>query len=1132
MTLVELLKDVKSKGITLYLKEGKLAFKAPPGAMDASLKSEIVALKPQIVDLLEKSSESRASRKKLIRPRTSSSFIPLSFAQQRIWFIDKFNEGSAQYNMPVVFKMRGHFDIELIKKALAEVVLKHEILRTNYLDTPQGPIQVVNEIRDISVNYLQFKEVESEDRSSVIWQHITRESEALFNLQQDLMARLTCIKLLSQEHVVIFNVHHIASDGWSMGILTKEFAAAYIGYLQGKTNVLTPLDIQYADFALWQQDALNEDSNNKQLEFWEKKLEGIPETHSLPLDYSRPPIQTYDGHSIMYKIDASVLKDLYQLASENDTTLFSVLQCAFSLLLSKWSNDDDIVIGSPVSGRHHHQLEPLIGLFVNTLVFRNKFDRKQSFRSLLSSAREYFFEAYANQDVPFERIVERLQPERSLSHSPLFQILFTLQNNEQVELELPEIALEWMQTQEKPTKFDLELSVTETDDALVLEWKFATQLFKVSTIERIAAGFETLLREIVKEPECDVDKLNIVSGIEISLLNRWNATETSYPSDKCIHELFEQQAEKSPDAIAAVCDEQHISYQSLNERANQLAHRLIADGVKPGQFVGLFIDRSIQMLVSTLAILKSGAAFVPLSENYPSERIDYIIRDSDIQLVISESQYEERLSHFSADKLFIDQDCDSKYLKRSNLNKNEVDVGPSSKAYLIYTSGSTGQPKGVEILHQNTVAMLSWAERTYAKEEVERVLFSTSLNFDLSIFEIFVPLCFGTQCVIVQDALTLIEKQPDVTLINTVPSAIKLLIENDAIPTTTKIINLAGEPLQKEVVNQLLEGGYCRKVFNLYGPSEDTTYSTYCQFDKPIERPPEIGIPIDNTKAFVLSKKENILPIGVVGELYLAGDGVARGYFNKPELTAERFTNKNLLGKSYRLYRTGDLVRYLPNGNLQFIGRADNQIKLRGYRIELGEIEYHIRELDVVKDVAVAVNGEGSERTLIAYVVPQDNLLTDVMDQGALINEIRQKLSQFLLDYMIPELVVFMDALPLTLNGKLDRNALPKVTQNERVVKEFQEADTPTEQLLAELWRVVLRIDTMSTNENFFEAGGNSLLLTRLFSEIKDAFNIEISMRVLFTENTIERQARLIDSYQLLNVENKNKNVEIVEEEF
>jgi amino acid adenylation domain-containing protein len=1131
MNLVELLKEVKSRDISLYLNDGQLAFKAPTGAMDKALKAHIVEFKTNIVELLKKSSVSASLGKQIIKPRSSNSFIPLSFAQQRMWFIDKLNEGSMQYNMPVTFKLTGPFDLELFKKVLMELVQRHEILRTNYLDSPQGPIQVVTSPKEIVVNYIELSEEELKVQEKSAASYIRQECEGVFNLQQDLMIRLTCIKLADEEHIIIFNVHHIASDGWSTGVLTKEFMAGYNASLLGTKNQTPPLNIQYGDFALWQREKYNEELIAEQLQFWQKELKDVPEVHNLPLDYNRPVIQTFDGHSIMYHVDKALLAKINHLARERNTTLFTVLQCAFALLLSKWSNEEDIVIGSPVSGRNNNQLEPLIGLFINTLVLRNKVDPKQSFLFLLNQAREYTLGAFSNQELPFERIVEQLQPERSLSYSPIFQILFTLQNNEQVDLDLPNMSLEWIQTDEKMTKFDLELSANETKDGLWLEWKFAKQLFKSSTIDRMATSFEQLLHDIVTDPTQSTGKFSVVPKADIDLLQKWNETDVDYSIDLCIHQLFELSVKKTPTAVAAVCGEHSITYQELNDKANLLAHVLIDRGVEPSQLIGLCIDRSIQMLVAILAVLKSGATYVPLSANYPAERINYIINDSGMKLVLSESKYQSLVGEGVNETLFIDLIDDFSGYSKCNPDIESLGVTPEHSAYLIYTSGSTGHPKGVEIRHRNTVSMLHWAAKMFIGDELEKVLASTSLSFDLSIFEIFLPLCFGQQCIIVEDALALLTSQPEVTLINTVPSAIKVLLENDAIPSSTRVVNLAGESLAKEIINDLLERSHCQRAFNLYGPSEDTTYSTYNEFNDKISRVPEIGQPIDNTKTYILSKDGNILPIGVIGELYLSGAGLAKGYYNKPELTSEKFIVKSLLADELRLYRTGDLARYQPDGKLQFFGRIDEQVKLRGFRVELGEIEHHIRNIDNIKDVAVAVNGKVHEQILTAYIVSEQVSLDDVVAQTDMINAIRVQLSDFLLDYMIPDLIIFLENLPLNANGKLNRKALPEVNHDHRATKEYKSANSPTEQKLSELWLRILKVESIGVTESFFDAGGNSLLLTQLFADIKAMFGVEISIKAMFLENTIEKQANLVDSRNLFNGSH-DSDVELEVEEF
>ncbi|MCJ8269302.1 MAG: condensation domain-containing protein, partial [Psychrosphaera sp.] len=723
---------------------------------------------------------------------------------------------------------------------------------------------------------------------------VAKDMNQVFDLSHDLLLRVQLLKLSNQSHVMLFNMHHIASDGWSTGILIREFSTLYSAYVQGKSNPLAPLKIQYADFAHWQRQWLEGDVMASQLNYWTQQLAGIPTVHSLPLDKVRGAQQGFNGKAWPKIINADLSQQINDLCQQQGVTLFMLLQTAFSVLLSRYSNETDIVMGSPIAGRLHQDVEPLIGFFVNTLVLRTNLEQSPTFSDLLQQNKQMILDAYANQSVSFEMLVEAIAPQRSLSHSPLFQVMIVLQNNEQQTLTLPGLELRQVAQQSRNIKYDLELSIAEmANGSLSLSWQYNVDLFDAQRVKRMADNFVVLLESIVKTSELtqdqSVNQLTLLTDSEQQdLLIEFNGRQVDYPVQPCIHQLFERQAIAAPDAVALVCGDKQLSYQQVNERSNRLAHYLIEQGVKPGSLVGLHIERGFDMVCALLAILKTGGAYVPLDPGYPNNRLENMLQDSQLKYLLTRADSNADLDLSEDVKvLAIAADPTQQItLAYAQSNPDVAELSPTDLAYVIYTSGSTGLPKGVMIEHQSAVQMLNWAQQNYSKIMLANVLASTSICFDLSVFELFAPLSVGGTAVIVDDALALQQSDfcTELSLINTVPSVIQTLLDIDAIPASVKTVNLAGELLQQSVVDQLYARGI-EQVFDLYGPSEDTTYSTR------MLRTPDgvnaIGKPITNTQAYLLDPMLNLVPKGVEGELYLGGKGLARGYLNQPQMTSD-----------------------------------------------------------------------------------------------------------------------------------------------------------------------------------------------------------------------------------------------------
>ncbi|MEJ7747358.1 MAG: amino acid adenylation domain-containing protein, partial [Luteimonas sp.] len=935
-----------------------------------------------------------------------------------------------------------------------------------------------------------------------------------------LRARL--LKMAADEHILLVTLHHIASDGWSMAILITEFSVLYRAYALGQSDPLPPLAIQYADYAHWQRNWLQGDVLEQQLGYWTKQLASLPVVHSLPLDRARPAMQSFQGAICTSRIDAATSGALNALCQASGATLFMGLHAAFSVLLARYSDETDIVVGSPIANREQAEVASLIGFFVNTLILRSDLSGNPSFTDLLGQSKTMLLDAYAHQQVPFEQLVERLQPQRSLSHSPLFQIMLVLQNNEDGQLDLPGLTLSPVEQAGAVAKYDLTLNISESAQGLALEWEYSTDLFEATTMARLAGHFEVLLRALVSTPGARVGTADMLGAAERhQLLVEWNDTAADYPRDTCIHELFEARVAATPDAVAVVFEGAQLSYGELNAKANRLAHYLVTHRrVKPDTLVGICVERSLEMMIGILGILKAGAAYVPLDPAYPEARLAYMLADAAVGTVLTQARLRARMPFAAGQAVCLDGEEFASALSeqaQTNPDRSETGVGPAHLAYVIYTSGSTGQPKGVMIEHRNTVAFLAWARTVYDRAQLDCVLASTSVCFDLSIFEMFAPLSVGGTTLIVNNILDL---QPgaysrDITLINTVPSAGEALLSGMHIPPSVKTINLAGEPLKQKVVDSLYERGI-EAVYDLYGPSEDTTYSTY------VLRQPNgkasIGKPIHNSQVYVLNRDGQPVPHGIAGELHIGGAGLARGYLNRPELTREKFIVNPFHAadpaSGARLYKTGDLVRWLADGNLEYLGRIDHQVKIRGFRIELGEIENALTSHARVNDaVVLARDAAAGDKRLVAYVVTHDAGI-DAQDQNeaaraarqALIDALRRHLAASLPDYMMPAAFVLLASLPLSPNGKIDRKALPEPDAAQQAT--YVAPRTQEQRLLCALAQEVLGVELVGITDNFFQLGGHSLTATRLVARINQAFKVVLPLRVVFQSQTLEALAR------------------------
>jgi len=1067
-----------------------------------------------------------------IEKRRDSQSLPLSFAQERLWFLDQLQPGSVAHSICRAQRLRGPVDVAVLTLALNEAVRRHEALRTCFRRDEEQPVQVISESLPLTIAVLDVSAIDKVSCAAEVCRLVCEEARRPLDLGTGPLLRMNLIKCAPTDHVLVLTVHQMVFDGWSIGVFFRELASIYEAEISGKSAPLPSLPVQYADYALWQRERLHGEALRPQVTYWKNRLGGSLPILSLPTTHARPAVQSHHGARRALIIGRATLAGLLDVGRCNDATLFETLMAAFNTLLYRYSGQSDIVVGFPVANRERAKLYNLIGFFVNTLALRTDLSGAFTFAEFLVRVREGCREAHRHQELPFEKLVEELRVERDLSRNPIFQVMFAYQNEAPPLLRLPGVTSEPMDSDAGAAKFDLTLSLMRRQDELIGFFEYDSELFDATCVERMAGHWQTLLDGIVANPNQPLSKLPMLTDDERGqLLVQWNSTATDFPEDLCIHELFEAQVERTPDASAVEFDGAYLTYRELNCRANHLACYLESLGVGPEILVGICVERSLEMLVGLLGILKAGGAYVPLDPAYPSERISFMLQDARVALLLTQQKIIDgsQLSaiggqHSTANFRIVCLDRDGSEIAQEVTENPASGARPQNLAYVIYTSGSTGQPKGVAIEHRSAVALLHWAKSNFSSADLAGVFASTSICFDLSVFEIFVPLSCGGTVILAENALQLhscVAKER-VTLVNTVPSAMRELIVTNGLPPTVRTVNLAGEPLGAELVRQIYETATVEKIYDLYGPSETTTYSTFTL------RTPDaratIGRPIANSKIYILDSNLQPVPVGVQGEIFIGGSGVARGYLNRPDLTGEKFLPDPFIDDlGTRMYQTGDLARYLPDGNIEYLGRADNQVKVRGYRIELGEIEAALdRHPAVGQSIVVARAREMQnpassanpkskidlpilEKQLIAYLVSNCEAMPSVSDLRSFLHE---KLPAF----MLPEVFVPVDQLPLTPNGKVDRNALPAPNgERPHWVYVFVAPRTEIEELTAQAWRDTLKVEQVGVHDNFFELGGHSLLATRVTARLRASFDIDLPLHKLFELPTVAALAGHID---------------------
>ncbi len=1046
-----------------------------------------------------------------IRPLSREEPLPLSFAQQRLWFLYQLQPESAIYTIPLAMRITGALDVDALARTLSEIVRRHEALRTAFVMGTDEPVQMILPPTAVPLPLIDLQHLSPTAQEIEVRQRATAEAQRPFDLTTGPLLRGTLLQLAAADYVFLLTLDHIVFDEWSMDILGREMATIYQAILKGQTAALPELPVQYADYAVWQRTWLQGEMLDSQLDYWRGQLAGAPPVLELPTDRPRPPMQTYSGAMQTFMLPGALAAPLQALSQQEGTTLFITCLAAFKALLARYSGQHDLVVGSPIANRNQAEVEDLIGFFLNTLALRTDLSGNPTFRELLARVRETTLAAYAHQELPFEKLVEELQPERNLSTSPFFQVMFVFHNRQETtHFGLPGVQLQPLPVDGRRARFDLTLYLEETGQGYKGELEYNTDLFDAATIEQMGQHFTALVEHIVANPDARLLDIPLLSDAEQThLLHDWNANALSYDTTATLASLVAEQTARTPDAVALRYEQEQWSYTQLNGQANQLAHHLQSLGVGPESRVGILLERRPEMVVALLATLKAGGAYVPLDPAYPPERLAYILQDADTAVLLTHDAL-----RFPLDTL------DLAGVKVVNLSQEWPDeaetgdpvtaVSPHNLAYTIYTSGSTGQPKGVAITHANAVALLAWARELFSDEELAGVLAATSICFDLSVFELFLPLSCGGSVILAQNALHLPEL-PDrdfVTLVNTVPSAMRELVAHSQLPPSVQTVNLAGEPLTRALSQQVYTQPQVARLYNLYGPSEDTTYSTWLLVERDEAGEPSIGRPIANTQAYILDEQMQPVPLGVVGELYLGGDGVSRGYLNRPGLTAEKYVPDPFSPQpGARLYQTGDLARYGRDGQMEFLGRRDHQVKIRGYRIELGEIEAVLAQHPAIAEVVVmAQPDEQGGKQLVAYLVAKP-------EQTLALEAIRPYLQSRLPDYMVPTVLMPLATLPQTPNGKIDRRALPVPTADRSpITAAYVPPRTAMEEKVAEIWADVLGVARVGAFDNFFELGGHSLLAVRIIARLRQALQIELPMRLLFESATVASLALALET--------------------
>jgi len=1069
--------------------------------------------------LLEQEGFSSPSHKPILK-RTGTRPAPLSYAQKRLWFIDQLIPDSPVYNIPIVIRI-SYLHQEALQRAIQEITRRHEVLRTTFVEHEGAPVQRICPPVEVVLPVTDLAQLSQTERDQEAQRLALEEVSRPFDLLRGPLFRAALLRLHEEEHILLITVHHVIFDGWSMPLFYRELSTLYGAFTMNQPSPLPELPMQYADYAAWQQEYLQGEALAKLLDYWKQQLRGVPTVLELPTDRPRPAMQSFRGNSYKFQAPQSLVADLKVLAQRQGATLFMTLLAAFQSLLHAYTGQEDFVVGSPIANRTRAEMEDLIGFFVNTVALRTQLTPEMSFCDLLNRTRDITLGAYAHQDLPFERLVEELQPERAAQVNPLFQVMFILQNN-------PVVDSKWLHADDAQealipsnlgtAKFDLMLIMEEGGDGLSAWFEYSTDLFDEATIARMAGHLLVHMEAIALNPSRKISELPLLTQAEIEELERWNDTKADHSVEDCLHHRVEEQVERTPGAIAVRFEDKSLTYAELNARANRLAHYLRKMGIGPEVRVGVCLERSFDLPIAVLAVLKAGGVYVPLDPLYPADRLSALAADAQLALLLV-GAHRPNLQSFEGRIVYM-KNIAEELAGQPDANPDHV-VDPQNLAYVMFTSGSTGQPKGVSVEHREQMNVFQWQKKRFEGRTAAITLQFTSLNFDVSFFEIMFTLENGGPLVLLseEDRLNLFQVVEAIDHLkverlflpySALQDMARIFSENSNLSCSAlKDVVVTGEPLViTETIRRFFQSIPGCRLHNEYGPTE-THWATALQLpDDPASWPifASVGGPISNTQVRILDPYGRVVPVGVLGELYVGGMAPARGYLDRPAATAERFVPDAIGGTAgARFYKTGDHARYKRTGEIEVVGRLDNQVKVRGFRIELGEIEVVLSQHPQVKQaVVLAPKDAAGNRRIAAYVIPRHGSAPDIGD-------LRMHMKQKLPEYMVPAIFIFLEQFPETPSGKIDRLRFPQPSEEQM---DRSAGSTPPrndmERALEQIWIEVLGIDRVGITDNFFARGGHSLLATRVLARIRDTFQVNVPLRALFESPTIAELGEVV----------------------
>jgi amino acid adenylation domain-containing protein len=1105
----------------------------------ADLETLMSNLSPEKRALLERrlmEKRAAAAKNQAIPRRSTDGPCPLSFAQELMWLLDHLIDTSA-YHVPRALRIKGPLNADALEFALNQIVGRHDILRTTYRAVDGKPMQFITPNATLQLHRIDLRNLDREQREGEANRILVEEGKRRFDFESDLMLRAFLIRLDEQEHILLLVSHHIASDGQSKAALFRELKAFYLGFCANQAVQLPELPLQYADYAVWQREWLQGEVLEKHLNYWKTQLAGAPMLLELPTDRPRPAAQSFEGARQFLRCPDGMLENFKAVCRQEGTTLFMTMLAAFGTLLYRWSGQEDMLLGTPVSGRSRTELEPLIGYFSNSVVLRVNMSGDPTFRELTKRVKEVALGAYSHQDLPFEKLVVEMQPDRDLSYSPMYQIMFSVGEHKDLGLDLPGLEISPIIIDRGIAKFDMTFGMTEFRDSLMCNIEYCTALFDRSTMQRLAHHFQNLLQGVIDNPDARLSQLPMLSAEDRhKFLFGWNETHRDYPRDVFVPHLFEQRVEETPDAVALVYEDKRLTYRELNQRANQLGHFLKKRGVGPEVRVAVCVERSLEMVVGVMGVMKAGGAYVPLDGMYARERLPIIMQDAQCPVLLTQRSMLDAVPKSGAEIIALDSDWELIAKESSENPRHETKW--DTLAYVVYTSGSTGVPKGVMVTHGGLVNQYRAYEESYElRSRVGSWLYMANFSFDVFSSDLTRSLCSGGKMVICPMELLLnpaglygLMLREKIDCAEFVPAVLRnltaYLLESEQKLDFMRVLVCSSDAWSNADCRDVLKVcGNKPRVINAYGVTEATIDSTYLDIDSPEMLRGEgfvpIGHPFPNTRTYVLDRHMEPCPIGVAGVLYIGGTGVARGYLNRPELSAEKFVPDPFSNEpGARLYNSGDAARYLPDGNIEFLGRTDNQVKIRGFRIELGEIEAVLGKHPSVKQaVVIARELSPGNLGLVAYVVPADGHTIDIM---ALRGFIKGKLPA----YMLPSAFEVLEKIPLNANRKVDRKALPEPKKKSAdLVQEFVAPRSENEEKLAKIWSEVLQFSPVGIHDNFFELGGHSLMAIQVISRVRNHFNVELPLRTLFENPTV---SELCVSIEAQNGNGKPKDAPIV----